>query len=418
MPTKRKTEARKPQPARPLTVRHLLPAGGRLLTGGLLTRFAGNPERVERRPDDRRNPNFGRDGKRHPEDERKPRYKTELLIRTVFGDVGARPLTDPNLVFWESPDIWIDGPSGDPDQATPGVLNTVNVHLWNVGLADCWAAHVDLYWCDPSVGITPALANPIGSTVITLMGGAHTVVQFPWLPSSANGGHECLVAQAYDPVSDPLVAPFSPTLDRHVAQRNISVVEAVPSKPFQLGFDVSNLTMATAHSTLSVELLTGAARGRFLQTIGAPKWSSLGQTSVPTLAAMSRREVPIEGALLQRATGALRERLDPEPGPVTLRRVTGALSALAGSRGKPSRAALRDAKASWKLETEPGPGRGRGAFEAPPHTIIHCVMQGKAPPGRARADARDIVRVVERMNGRVTGGLTIIVKPARSRAMR
>jgi hypothetical protein len=415
MATKRKTGPRQPPPSRPLTVRHALPAGGRLLTGGLLTRFAGNPERADRPPDDRRNPNYGRDGKRHNEDERKPRYKTELLIRTVFGDVGARPLTDPNLVFWESPDIWIDGPSGDPDQATPGVLNTVNVHVWNVGLTDCWAAHVDLYWCDPSVGITPALANPIGSTVVTLMGGAHTIVQFPWLPSNANGGHECLVAQAYDPVSDPLVAPFSPTLDRHVGQRNISVVEAAPGKPFHLGFDVSNLTLATAQSTLSVELLTGAARGRFLQTIGAPKWSSLGQTSVPTLAAVGRREVPADGAFLDRATGALRERLDPEPGRVTLRRVAGGLSALAGPRGRVSRAAPLSAKASWRLEAGPGAG---GAVEAPARTIVHWVMKGKVPPGKTRADSRDILRVVERMNGRVTGGLTIIVKPARSRPIR
>ena len=89
----------------------------------------------------------------------------------------------------------IEGPSGDPDIATPGQVNKVKVHVWNLGLADCWAAHVDLYWCDPSVGINPAVANPIGSTVVPLAAGQHTAVSFDWTPVVVNQGHECLVAQ-------------------------------------------------------------------------------------------------------------------------------------------------------------------------------------------------------------------------------
>ncbi|HEV8362432.1 MAG TPA: hypothetical protein VGQ52_02850 [Gemmatimonadaceae bacterium] len=423
MAARRKRRVNDEEAVRPLVVRHALPSGGRLLTGGLLTHFAGNPERGERTPDDRRNPNFGPDGKRNNDDERKPRYKTELLIRTFFGDVGARPTTDPNLVFWESPDIWIDGPSGDPDQATPGVLNTVNVHVWNVGLADCWAAHIDLYWCDPSVGISPALAHPIGSTVINLMGGAHAVVPFPWVPSSANGGHECLVAQVYDPVSDPIVAPFSPTLDRHVGQRNISVVEAAPGRTFQFDFEVSNLTMAAVSPTLSVQLLTGASRNRFLQTIGAPKWRSLGQLGPATLVSLGRREIPAGERILERATGAVRERLDGEPNRTTLRRVAGGLRALTAPRGRAQRRAPF-AMASWELRSRPDAyaddigaaerssrarGFAGGVVATPPLSVVHVAVRGRAAK-TAKTDGRDVYRVVERINGRVTGGVTVIIK--------
>src|SRR5688572_3475039 len=109
-------------------------------TAGLVEHPAGRPGRDRRPRGDRDNENFNPDGSRKDRHERKPRFKVELLCRTFAGDVGLRPL--PNMVFWESPDIAIEGPSGDPDVATPGVVNKVKVHVWNLGLADCWAAHV------------------------------------------------------------------------------------------------------------------------------------------------------------------------------------------------------------------------------------------------------------------------------------
>ena len=412
-------------PARPLVVRPGLPASGRLTQGGLMTVWAGNPERGHRRPEDRDNPNYGPDGKRHEEDERKPRYKVELLARTFFGDVGARPTTDPNLVFWESPDIWIDGPSGDPDQATPGVHNDVKVHVWNVGLADCWAAHVDLYWCDPLVGISPALATVLGSNVITLMGGEHKIVSFPWVPSMSNDGHECLVAQVYDPVSDPIVSPFSPTLDRHVAQRNISVVSANAGKSFQVLVNLHNLTAASATAQLSVELLSGNEREQFLHTIGVPEWKSLGRAPAPVLMPLTRRKIPPDERSLERATGALRECLDPEPSRPVRRRVAGALQALAAPRTRAGQAVRAMSMGAWEIaerddfaaESSPklrARGHARGAtpmlnVDAPGRSVVQFAVQGRVP-AEARPEARDVYRVIERMNGRVTGGVTVIIK--------
>lgn len=398
---------------RPLTVHPSLPAGGRVFAGGLISTFAGNPERAER-GNDRQNPNFDADGRKHDEGDRKPRYEVELLVRTFFGDLGVRPTTDPNLVFWESPDIWIDGPSGDPDQATPGVTNTVNVHVWNVGLADCWAAHVDLYWCDPSVGVTPALAHPIGSTVVTLMGGEHKIVPFPWVPTLANGGHECLVAQVYSPVSDPLVAPFSPTLDRHVCQRNISVVTAAAGTTFQLLVSVPNLSNAMATSSLEAGLVVGSARRQFFRTIGAPEAPLLGRGAVPTLSTRSIRlaQGNDQGRLV---AASFREALDPLPARSTTRVVAGSLRALAAPRARgrrPSSAAnitLREIAAP--AAARPGPDESTTTLALTPGTVTQVAINGRLPKAVA-ASGRDVYRIVERVGGRITGGVTVIVKPA------
>ena len=399
---------------RPLTVRPALPTGGRLPTGGLLTSFAGNPERFNRGDLDRQNPNFGPDGERHDEHDRKPRYRVELMARTYFGDLGVRPVADPNLVFWESPDIWIDGPSGDPDQATPGVTNTVNVHVWNVGLADCWAAHVDLYWCDPSVGVTPALAQSIGSTVVSLMGGEHKVVPFQWVPTLANGGHECLVAQVYDPVSDPVIAPFSPTLDRHVCQRNISVVTAPLGQAFEFIVSVPNLSRSSATSVLSAELLSGQARRQFFHTIGAAEAPVISRGAALAVTPRFQRAARSDGGTLARASGAFREALDPEPSRAMRRQVAGSLQALAMPRGRAQRL-LRGTTTTALMPRSPVEPNGKSdlaatrAVTVEPGYVVQVAIEGLLPR-KAGPEGRDVYRVVERVEGRVTGGVTVIVK--------
>lgn len=400
--------------ARPLVVRPALPSGGRLRTPGLDTAFAGNPERFVRGDLDRDNPNFAANGERHEEHERKPRYEVELLVRTFFGDTGVRPTTDPDLVFWESPDIWIDGPSGDPDQATPGVVNTVNVHVWNTGLADCWSAHVDLFWCDPSVGITPALAQPIGATTVTLMGGEHKVVPFPWVPTTVNGGHECLVAQVYDPVSDPIVSPFRPTLDRHVCQRNISVVTVAPGQAFEFLVAIPNLTVLAAASTLAVERLVGPARQQFFRTIGTPEPALLTQAGQVAVVPRFVGRGPIDAETMRRASGAFRDALEFEPSRSERRRVDGALRALAAPRGRtdrttPGRSAVARSVAPAPLAAADRAALGTRPLVLEAGTVAHVAVEGRLPR-ESNARGRDVYRLVERVDGRVTGGVTVLVK--------
>jgi hypothetical protein len=164
-----------------------------------------------------------------------------LLIRSVMGDRGDRPI---NVPFWESPDIWTapGDPSTSPDvppdhggTLDAGQPNTVYAHVWNLGFAPLAGIFVEFYWCNPSLGIDGSHAHLIGTARCELAGrgmpGSHALVKCPtaWVPVVENGGHECLVVRAYG-IGDPLGAnDWQPWLNRHVAQRNVSVVGSAQS---------------------------------------------------------------------------------------------------------------------------------------------------------------------------------------------
>lgn len=389
---------------------------GRAPAGGVLDHPAGRPG-LERRPrGDRDDDNFNPDGSRKDGHERKPRFKVELLCRTFAGDVGFRPL--PNIVFWESPDIAIEGPSGDPDVATPGQVNKVKVHVWNLGLADCWAAHVDLYWCDPSVGINPAVANPIGSQVLPLAAGQHAVVSFDWTPVLVNGGHECLVAQVYDPVSDPVVAPFNPVQDRHVGQRNITVVQMAANQV--LNFDVfsQNLGLRHAQTLLEVQKIEGEALAVLAASMGREAWTIAGAREVelsrPTI--VDVRPHPQARAL---TTGVFRETLQEVPGRSENRRVMHVLRTLVAPRREATdRDRALDASADEAkpyddpdaVQFSPVEGKRAGALlRLAPGRHVRLSFRTALPAAAERGSA-DVWRIVEHTAGRITGGVTVVVQ--------
>ncbi len=417
----------------------LFPAPGRVTTGGHTDHPAGRPG-LPRRPDgDRDEDNFNEDGSRKDRNERKPEYDVRLLCRTFVGDIGNRPLI--NMIFWESPDIWIEGPSGDPDIGTPGQVNKVKVHVWNIGMADAWGTHVDLYWCDPSVGIHPAVAHPIGSKTMPLYAGQHQVVSFDWVPQFVNDGHECLVAQVYDPVSDPVVAPFNPVQDRHVGQRNISVLEAPPGSSQMFKLKIPNLSLMQAMSTLEIQKLELEALDLVAGALGARTWRSAGGNAARFQAPrfVTQEMLPIDSPFM---TGVFRESLEGIPGAEERRRLMAALGSL-GARG------ADEGLAGRTIEQEPPMARVRGAAaERPPvdqgrgvrgemRTQFRTVpwdpgiwqpsteSAGRlrlAPgqqfeltveidvPETARPGTADVYRVVERAAGQVTGGITLVVR--------
>ena len=162
-----------------------------------------------------------------------------VLIRSCAGDHGRRPLSN-NTSFWESPDIWIT--AGAPDSAPTipanqggtviaGKPNTVYAHVWNLGRAPIAGVRVEWYWFNPSLGFNEATAHLIGITGVELSArgfpGCHKLVQCPhvWVPVLENGGHECLVARV-SAFGDPLNSSYEwdAWADRHVAQRNVTVV--------------------------------------------------------------------------------------------------------------------------------------------------------------------------------------------------
>jgi len=64
----------------------------------------------------------------------------------------------------------------------------------------------------------------------------------PWVPIFVNNGHECILAEAYHDPLDPLpgTPDFNVPTDRHVAQRNLSVVQTLAARSFQFAFEAHN----------------------------------------------------------------------------------------------------------------------------------------------------------------------------------
>jgi hypothetical protein len=188
-----------------------------------------------------------------------------LYIRYDEADIGARPLAQ-GTVFYASPDIWAT-PTDKYGNPQEGAEVTVHARVLNRGMAPAFAVNVEFYWFNPALAITPGNGHPIGSALVTVPAGNYVKVPCPtpWKPTSVNAGHQCLFVQCSCP-EDPLTAPFSPALDRHVGQRNITVAWSHVAHMLQLSasnpFD-SELPFRLQLSTLLVQarLKGGAEKG-------------------------------------------------------------------------------------------------------------------------------------------------------------
>jgi hypothetical protein len=388
-----------------------LPVPGRLMRDGFLDHVAGTPGRPDR-GDEGEDDNYNPDGSRKDGHGRKPRYKVELLCRSYGGDVGIRPIPQQsNIVFWESPDIWVEGPSGNPDLAAPGVLNQVKVKVWNLGLATCYNAQVDLVWCNPSVGLNAAGATPIGQKVIPLLAaGQHSTVSFDWIPVVVNGGHECLFAHAYDPLNDPVVAPFNPVWDRHVGQHNIDLVLAEQGQTITFPFFAQNFTQFAINTTVELQRLEGQALNAFALTLGHRPWALAGAKDAGlTPPQIVKLPLP-EHAKVLATRGVFRETLQDQPGPSETKRVMGVFQNLLA----PRRGGDRRDEGPGRDDRPTRPTRGElppAVFNVhiPPREHVRMSLQVTVPVAAPRGSA-DVYRIIERTAGRVTGGITVIVE--------
>lgn len=171
---------------------------------------------------------------------RKDEWLPYLVTRSGPGDNGQRPFVG---AFWESPDIFVTSgvpaeraglvPTSRGGTVVAGQPTTLWAQVWNLGRAPVANARVEFYWCNPSLGISTQSATLIGVAHVDLgardSGRARTLVKCPvtWFPEYINAGHECLVVRLFEPLTDPLPRPgWFPAIDRHVGQRNITVVEA------------------------------------------------------------------------------------------------------------------------------------------------------------------------------------------------
>ena len=188
-------------------------------------------------------------------------YTPWLLVRSDAGDTGARPLPS-GSVFWESPDIWTESALGI-NQPAVGQPNQVFARVTNLGWQCAMGVTVKFWWADPSAAITETTAHLIGVGSADIPSGWSVVVECPtpWVPILKNGGHECLIAEAYIgetpniPFSDPLTAPMDPVSDRHVGQKNEQLITLSPGQSFTAPIGVLNVFSIPLPLTIEVRPL-------------------------------------------------------------------------------------------------------------------------------------------------------------------
>jgi hypothetical protein len=209
-------------------------------------------------------------------------YTPFLVIRYSLNDVGLRPVPS-GEAFYESPDIWIE--SSDPlGRGVPGKDNFVHVRIYNFGLADAAPVKVDFYWGNPALGLNAASMNLIGTEGAVIPGLNYQEVRCntPWVPIFVNQGHECLMVNCSNFTADPITDPFQPWLDRHVGQRNVTVLPGEAGESLKFTLEVVNLfplpaqveiTARIAHLAFSPKVLKATPARQLVKTIlghGAP----------------------------------------------------------------------------------------------------------------------------------------------------
>jgi hypothetical protein len=149
--------------------------------------------------------------------------------------------------WWESTTIWtVSGtdPSGAQGPPVTGEPCYVWTHVLNTGNTPVQNATVNFYWANPSVGFDRTTATSIGTSFVSLGAADESDVLCltAWIPAFVNGGHECLLVEAFHPSLDPLPSgnAFNAATDRHAAQRNLSVLAMTGSKMFSFPFEIHN----------------------------------------------------------------------------------------------------------------------------------------------------------------------------------
>jgi hypothetical protein len=224
-------------------------------------------------------------------------YTPWLVIRYANGDVGDRSLPG-GTVFWESPDVWVESSLGT-NQPVAGQPNTVFCNITNFGLEDATGVVVSFWWANPSLAITEANAHQINtqSPAVTVPAQSSVVVQCPdpWIPVMENGGHECLLAEAYIPVFDDITAPLDPVDDRHVGQKNEQVVTVAAGQAMKWDFEAVNIIGLAQALTFEIQPLRLRRLPALLTQRSLPR---MGALTPPTAALPVTMKLHEEGAFV------------------------------------------------------------------------------------------------------------------------
>lgn len=219
-----------------------------------------------------------------------------LLVRAFAGDTGRR--WPPLGWFWESPDVIVvpgvvDTLEGNTPTLTPeaGTEHTVFVRSWNLGRLPAPATKVLAWWANPAFAFGPGAVQFIGGASVDLedqyhFPGCRAVVRIPtpWVPDADAGGHQCLLAKV-DGFGDRAPAGWQPATQRHVGQRNLTVL--APETDMMLVLDLLTRAMpqnAEVHLLHGMGALTdviASQGGEFVEGFGFRPPDELPGLAIP-----------------------------------------------------------------------------------------------------------------------------------------
>ncbi|WP_461715549.1 hypothetical protein [Streptomyces sp. DSM 41036] len=220
--------------------------------------------------------------------------------------------------WYLSPDVWVipgDNPDGLPGQPIGGGKAFLKARVHNDG-DEKVEALVRFYWAVPAVGLTRKTANRLDTVdeppiIVSLDAGEQKEVLCPssWSVQYLNGGHLCVLAEAFHPDLDPLEDGLNVPMDRHVAQRNLAVAEPRKgNRPSLLAFEVHNPYPRDQRFTLTAQtadpsILVGLAEtsGLAPELLGQGGWAEvIGFTPMgcPTRADLEQAAPELEGIQL------------------------------------------------------------------------------------------------------------------------
>jgi hypothetical protein len=180
-------------------------------------------------------------------------YANYLYIRYdngVSDDRSSDGSVLPGSTFWYSPDITFS-PTDTAGNPVLGTAVTLEAVIHNAGFADAVGVFVEFNWFDPSLAIVETNKHTIGTKIVSVPHDGYTTVTCPkpWIPTFANGGHECLVVQCSCPGegTNGVKHPYNASLDRHVGQRNVNLSPS--GTPLKFALKVPNpFSVPTAFS--------------------------------------------------------------------------------------------------------------------------------------------------------------------------
>jgi hypothetical protein len=141
--------------------------------------------------------------------------------------------------YYNSPAISVS-PTDALGNVRAGTEVTVKALVFNGGGIDAYNVYVEFWWFDPTAAFTaPFPDQRIGAKIVNVPRGNNYIeVECPnkWTPRVVKDGHECLVVQCSSPSEglDDLKFPYMASLDRHVGQHNLWVMDNQPGQRLQL----------------------------------------------------------------------------------------------------------------------------------------------------------------------------------------